>query len=197
VIDGRSADYRSKRGYLISPWGRLTIDGFRLSDRHAAAFRFSDVPASYAARMGDPRNVGVIGVAIFPERRRPEAPWRRPEPLVAPPPEPQESERRSGLESKARSEADNSLTAPGRTDAAPRLGTEFGEQRDSPVHWVHFERRDPNRPELILGLRYNDRAGLIAAGIRLAPDPPLGPWLSADPFPQRFAAPPPGWHPDL
>ena len=46
-----------------------------------ATFRFSKVKDSYAAKMGDARNVGVIGVAIFPERR----PRRRPRPVQPPP----------------------------------------------------------------------------------------------------------------
>src|SRR6185503_2691427 len=68
VIDGTTADYRNKRGYLISPWDSLTIDGWRISHESAAAFRFSSVADSYAARTGSAREVGVIGVAVFPER---------------------------------------------------------------------------------------------------------------------------------
>lgn len=68
AIDGRSANWR-KRGYIVEPWGKVTIDGFRVSKRSVAAFRFSRVADSYAARMGNAREVGVIGVAIYKERR--------------------------------------------------------------------------------------------------------------------------------
>ena len=74
VIDGRPADFRGKRGYLIPAWGSVDIDGWRISHSEAAAFRFSSVPESYAARMGNPREVGVIGVAVFPERYVPPPP---------------------------------------------------------------------------------------------------------------------------
>ncbi len=68
VIDGKSASF-SKRGYLLDPYGDLTIDGFRTSNSEVAAFRFGSVRDSYAARKhGDTRNVGVIGVALFNER---------------------------------------------------------------------------------------------------------------------------------
>jgi hypothetical protein len=66
VIDGRAAGY-AKRGYIVPPGGTLTIDGFRTSDDSVAAFRFSAVRDSYAARTGDDRNVGVIGFAFFAE----------------------------------------------------------------------------------------------------------------------------------
>ncbi len=67
VIDGRPASY-NKRGYLLSAYETLDIDGFRRSSDAVAAFRFGSVKDSYAARTGSDRNVGVIGVAVFAER---------------------------------------------------------------------------------------------------------------------------------
>jgi hypothetical protein len=73
VVDGRPASLE-KRGYLVLPHSDLAIDGFRLPQESVAAFRFSSVSRSYAARMGDDRDVGVIGVAIFVEEPRRWAP---------------------------------------------------------------------------------------------------------------------------
>ncbi len=67
VIDGRPADL-AKRGYILEPYGSLTIDGFRRSETAVAAFRFGRVSQSYAARTSGDRNVGVVGVAFFAER---------------------------------------------------------------------------------------------------------------------------------
>jgi hypothetical protein len=67
VIDGKDGSV-TKRGYLINPWATLQIDGFRRSQSAVAAFRFGAVKDSYAARKGNDRNVGVIGVAFFHER---------------------------------------------------------------------------------------------------------------------------------
>jgi hypothetical protein len=67
VVDGKEGSM-SKRGYLINPWATLQIDGFRRSQSAVAAFRFGAVKDSYAARKGNDRNVGVIGVAFFHER---------------------------------------------------------------------------------------------------------------------------------
>ncbi len=70
VVDGKPAA-TTKRGYLIDPWGSLTIDGFRRTTDEVAAFRFGAVKDSYAAKTGNDRNVGVIGVALFAERGAP------------------------------------------------------------------------------------------------------------------------------
>jgi hypothetical protein len=72
VLDGKAASLR-KRGYIIEPFGKLVVDGFRKSLYEVAAFRFGSVGASYAARTGSDRNVGVIGLAFFGERGA--TPW--------------------------------------------------------------------------------------------------------------------------
>jgi hypothetical protein len=77
VIDGKAASL-AKRGYVINPYSEVRIDGWRTSFRSVAAFRFGRVGDSYAARTGSARNVGVIGVAVFAERR----PSPPPRPLI-------------------------------------------------------------------------------------------------------------------
>jgi hypothetical protein len=71
VIDGESGDLR-KRGYVIQPYGDLSVEGFRTSTTDVATFRFSSVGESYAERKGKGRNVGVIAVAIFEEQAAPQ-----------------------------------------------------------------------------------------------------------------------------
>ncbi len=69
VVDGQPASMQ-KRGYLLDPHGEVIVEGFRMSTEAVAAFTFSSVGASYAARTGgDTRDVGVIGVAVFVERQ--------------------------------------------------------------------------------------------------------------------------------
>jgi hypothetical protein len=67
VISGQRGS-TDNRGYVLMPWQSLEIDGFRQSEDAVAAFRFSKVNDSYAAKRGEARNVGVIGVAFFAER---------------------------------------------------------------------------------------------------------------------------------
>jgi hypothetical protein len=68
VLDGEAGDL-DKRGYLIGAYASVVIDGFRRSDAEVAAFRLGDVSRSYAASKGMARNVGVIGFALFDERK--------------------------------------------------------------------------------------------------------------------------------
>ncbi|HEY6002168.1 MAG TPA: hypothetical protein VIV57_04780 [Anaeromyxobacter sp.] len=217
VIDGRPAAF-SKPGYVVNPWGEVLIDGYRLSEAAVAAFRFGTVPRSYAARMGDARDVGVIGVAVFPER----------EVLRRPPPPPYVpyawGEPRAGGRSEAPGARSDAAPAPesgndmsgGHAQAAPvpapapesaerhrkaerpGLGTEFGEERESRVVEVAFERAR-SQPDAVLALRYDDRAGLLALGIDVDRRGPG--WRDeaslrerANPFRgSAYAEPPAGW----
>jgi len=204
AIDGQPADYRSKRGYLVPAFGSVDIEGWRISTAEAAAFRFSSVPDSYAARTGSAREVGVVGVAIFPERYLPPPIYRHPYALPSPAPEAPRAEK-SAAPSMRQPGADASASGDERAARAPSrsragLGTEYGEAVSSPIHEVEFVRDNGARPDTVLGLRYNDRQGLLALGIPLdepmACDRELELRRTAEPFPaaeRRFAAPPPGW----
>ncbi|MGH8733701.1 MAG: hypothetical protein ACREVB_08475, partial [Burkholderiales bacterium] len=68
VITGQTAAH-SQSGYIVAPRGRLDIQGWRKSLSQTAAFYFTALPDSYAARTGRPDDVGVIGVALY--RRKP------------------------------------------------------------------------------------------------------------------------------
>jgi hypothetical protein len=63
------------RGYILTPYATLEIDGFRDSKSTVATFRFGRVGDSYAAKVGDARDVGVIGIAFFGERGDDWTPW--------------------------------------------------------------------------------------------------------------------------
>jgi len=198
VVDGGPSSLE-KRGYLIEAHGEAIIDGYRLNESAVAAFRFGTVSRSYAALEGDARDVGVIGVAVFPERMARPAPMReylqREKKLGAEP-------SRDAAEAGNADAAPRSAEAPGavRPERRPGLGTTFGEERDSHVQQVAFERAS-SRPEVVLALRYDDRAGLLAAGVdldagrRCADDARQR--RGADPFRRDvgFAPPPPGWTP--
>src|SRR3546814_20574948 len=68
AVTGEDAD-PSQAGYVLAPWQSTEIDGWRKSLDEVARFSFTDLPDSYAARTGRPRTVGVIGIAVFRERR--------------------------------------------------------------------------------------------------------------------------------
>jgi hypothetical protein len=90
----------------------------------------------------------------------------------------------------------NAPAEPSRAEERERsgLGTEFGEQRTSPVEYTAFQRGDRTHPTSVLELRYNDRDGLLALGILPRPPRPSELELreTASPFPvNHFASPPP------
>ena len=71
------------------------------------------------------------------------------------------------------------------------LGTQYGESRYSPVTEVPF-RRAGSSPSKVLGLYYDDYAGLQARGVIARPGAAVG---GPQPFPvnRRFAPPPPAY----
>ena len=66
VLNGQPGSVHNS-GYVLRPNGTLVIEGFRQSQNEVAAFRFSAPDDAYAANTsaGDPRNIGVIGTAVF------------------------------------------------------------------------------------------------------------------------------------
>lgn len=67
VLSGETADY-GQSGYVFESGQRYGIDGWRKSDSQVAAFVFTASGDSYAERIGKPRDLGVIGVALFREQ---------------------------------------------------------------------------------------------------------------------------------
>jgi hypothetical protein len=216
AVSGRRGDYATQRGYLLEPYGSVLVTGFRRSLDEVATFRFTSPSDSYSARMGTPENVGIVGVAFFPEkqwyRERPlplAEDERRPMSRKGRAPRPSAPGKPSGTASR-NSESAPSAAPRSRSEgaSAPRdaysegasdgsrdhLGTSYGEYRDSHVTEVPFERQDRRRPSTLITLRYDDEEGLRSRGIRVDPDPPSWGWRDREPqaFPDsRFAPPPP------
>jgi hypothetical protein len=171
VITGRTASPRQS-GYVLDPWGLVEIDGWRKSMEEVAAFYFTRLPDSYAARTGRPDNVGVIGVALFRERVRPMPVLEdRATPYA---PEPSAGAARS--EHKARRDAEES-----------RLGTGHGRRLDSGAVYTAFERAS-EEPDEIIRIYYDSRKNLVARGI--IPEPRRVAQRVPEPFPSGFVPDP-------
>ncbi|MEA3192277.1 MAG: hypothetical protein QOD26_610 [Betaproteobacteria bacterium] len=158
VVTGETAN-PSQSGYVLAPRRGLDILGWRKSLSQTAAFYFTALPDSYAARTGRPDDVGVIGVALF--RRK-----------VQPPPQPL-----SQVAPSAGARAESSADA--------RLGTGHGRQEYSPATHVTFERATSSAAEVI-SLYYDSQANLLARGIirdpvRVSPTPRPFPGFVPDP----------------
>ena len=204
VVSGETAGV-AQRGYVLEPWQRTEITGWRKSDDEVAAFEFTSLANSYAARTGRPQDVGVIGVAVFREAPTMEVsnaapPVPRSPPLPAPrldglakampapdaaaaagtmaPPSAQESRRArdSGVEA-----ADAARAQP--RSAPERLGTGHGARESSVVRVTTFQRAS-TQPEQRIEIRYDSLENLVAAGI--VPPPRF-----ATTAPHSFPADPP------
>jgi len=71
VVTGEDGDFEGP-GYVLPPWGKLEIPGWRRDDGKVAAFLFRPEKQSYANQTGrGTKNVGVVGVAVFDEEEKP------------------------------------------------------------------------------------------------------------------------------
>jgi len=192
AVTGETAG-TGQSGYVLGPYQSAEITGWRKSEREAAAFYFTSLADSYAARTDRPDNVGVIGAAVFRERVRVEEPrdvapfsWggRRDrlerESSGSAPSEAPSSTARADAAKDARSAAPGgsadgatgSLNAQAPASAEPvplakresRLGTGHGEREWSPVSRVAFERAS-SLPAEVVRVRYDSWRNLVAMGV--------------------------------
>lgn len=176
AVSGETAA-ASQTGYVLSAGQSADIAGWRKSLDEVAAFYFTSVADSYAGRTDRPRNVGVIGVAVFREMEPP-----RPVPLPAPLAAREKAE-------AADSSAGNAARAEAKAAQAPaaeaRLGTGHGERLAARSEYTDF-RRASEQPAEVITLYYDSRANLVARGI--IPGAPV--YVRPNPFPGGFVADP-------
>lgn len=180
VLSGQTASH-GQGGYVIDPRGRLSVDGWRKSMDEVAAFYFTSLPDSYAARTGRPDNVGVIGVALFCER----VDYAVVEPA---------SEQGASADEAAsappapRSERDSTAGTYGELKKEGRLGTGHGQRLDSGAVYTHFERASDS-PESVIRIYYDSHRNLVAQGVIPRPRYRYARQVP-DPFPAGFVPDP-------
>jgi len=167
AISGQTAA-ASQPGYVLDPWRRAEIAGWRKDLSDVAAFYFTALPDSYAARTGRPDNVGVIGVAVYkehvayvePPRATPYAPGLSKSDtagrLSA------DSARGAPAASSAQALSEN--TAKRHEMAEEKLGTGHGERLHAPTQHTEF-RRANSTPNQRIAIYYDSRQNLIAQGV--------------------------------
>lgn len=221
IVTGQTASW-NQSGYVLEPWQSHEITGWRKSQQTVAAFEFTALPDSYAARTGRPGDVGVIGVAVFAERPAPPppVPWTAPEVSRSNGQSDGRSNNRSDdrndsvdrRESAAGANAEKAApssaptpTAPAPTqdsarsearrsqgEASPKLGTGHGAREASYAGRTTFVRSSTQPLELV-SIQYDRHQNLVLAGI--IPDTRPTP---PSPFPRSAAGrgyvpDPPNW----
>ncbi len=210
VISGDTAA-PAQSGYVLDPWGSVEITGWRKSLERTAAFYFTDLGDSYAARTGRPQNVGVIGVAVFQERPKRIAyreqdqrgrlaaaesgaaePERRNERVDAQPPSPAAAQAEAGMGARKSAASDEATRQDfkDRPTTLGKLGTGHGRNEESRVSVTKFERATAAPAETI-AIQYDRRENLIALGVLPTPVPQIA-RRDPNPFPGalRFAPDP-------
>lgn len=185
VVSGETAA-PGQSGYVLAPGSYLPVKGWRKDMSRVAAFYFTRLDDSYAARTGRPDNVGVIGVAVF--RRKIEPPLALEQERYR-----RESPEAGAAKDSASANADSAPSAPqpsARAQSVPAeksLGTGHGRIQSSEVRYTSFE-REAETPNEVIAIWYDSRANLVARGVIPVPVPvPREP----QPFPASFVPDPP------
>lgn len=177
IVSGETAR-PDQTGYVLAAHRSFDIAGWRKNTAQTAAFYFTQLPDSYAARTGRPDDVGVIGVALF--RRKP----MDPPVSIAPPSAPFQESRpqpfngpMSKSEAPARADSAEAASAAGSPlsrQAEERIGTGHGRIEASRVSYTNFERAT-NSPAEVVAIYYDSYRNLVARGVIREPVPPATP----------------------
>jgi hypothetical protein len=150
VVTGEDA-HVLQRGYVLSPNKHYSITGWRKSKSEIAAFKFAHPKDSYAANTGRPNNIGMIGIAVFPEQYQlPDAP------LVL--------EKLSNSQKKPLILKDTTLRTEISSAHTQKLGTQHGEREVSQSTVASFK-RDSHTPNELIIIRYDTIDNLVARGV--------------------------------
>jgi len=172
AISGETADW-SQTGYILNPHTSFGIKGWRKNLQRVAAFFFTELDNSYAARRGRPDNVGVIGVAVF--RKKQEVGALTGDYLARNRPRAREAEARTeagdlSKDSAPQAEAADaaapraSTVVPQPAPESKKLGTGHGQNQTSVVRYGSFERASTS-PDEVITIFYDSYPNLVAQGV--------------------------------
>lgn len=189
AVSGETANW-GQTGYILSPNMSFAVKGWRKSLQRVAAFFFTELDNSYAARTGRPDHVGVIGVAVFRRKAEPavgilrDVESRRQAPGAGEPS--RESQDSAANEVDSRPDA----AAPRAPSITPQpaqksLGTGHGQSETSIVRHANFERAS-STPDEVIAIYYDSYRNLVAQGVIRDPTRIARP----QPFPNQFVPDP-------
>src|SRR5712692_10225160 len=174
-IDARHTSAWDAHKWVIAPYGTISVRGWQMSSDNARRFYFTTERDSYAAKLGQTANLGVISAVFFRERR----------PFTILPVTP--GEPRPTYKEEDRTRDDRSAPAPksaGESSTANRIGRESAKQRSvqpypppddesaatgigrsvrNDVQWIKMDL--DSRPAGEIMIRYEYRASLVRLGI--------------------------------
>lgn len=164
-IDARHSSAWNASKWVLAPYETIYLQGWQMSSNRARKFYFTSERDSYASRLGQTANLGVISAVFFREST--------PYPVrVTPPPRPRHEssgaakDKRSnapsaGTESEAtaRQQRDATVIAPDDEYAATGIGRSV--QND--VQWINMELE--RHPAAEVTIRYEYYSALVRLGV--------------------------------
>jgi hypothetical protein len=176
TIDARHTTAAAARKWVIGPHETITISGWQISMAEARRFFFTTEDRSYATRLGQPDNQGMITAVFFRER----APVR----IV-----PLAQDNAAG---NARREAPRPAGAEAKAEALSGRAEEYaatgiGQRTDHRVELVRMNLEPV--PAATIDIRYEYRSQLVRLGIlpnAATPDDPLSRRQNAQGFDKGF-----------
>ena len=174
TIDARHTSAWDGHKWVIEPYGTIHVRGWQMSSENARHFYFTTERDSYAAKLGQAANLGVISAVFFRERR----------PITVMPVTPSQTYPQTSKEEQARepaANAESSRGAAGRDAARPKslpgypppddesAATGIGRSVSNSVQWIKMDLDQRAAGEVTI--RYEYRASLVRLGILPRPYP--------------------------
>ena len=173
TIDARHTGAWDAHKWVIEPYGTIYVRGWQMSSENARRFYFTTERDSYAAKLGQAANVGVISAVFFRERKPVVI-----LPVTPGPPRPRdkdEPQKRSQLPAQPSNSAGESSSVRSGREAAKSdsssypppddesAATGIGRPVRNDVQWIRMDL--DSRAVAEVSIRYEYRAALVRLGI--------------------------------
>ncbi|MEO8433984.1 MAG: hypothetical protein ABI596_03755 [Pyrinomonadaceae bacterium] len=176
-IDAKRTTAWNSSKWVIGPYQTIRIGGWQMSSERARRFYFTTERDSYAAKLGQTANLGVISAVAFRERAPVVVPITpRPEGVFRDDRVREEGEGSAKMKAPSSSAGDRAMGNSSRTQSMPApddesAATGIGRSVRNDVTWVNL-RLEP-RPAREVTIRYEYRNSLVRLGIlpRTSPQP--------------------------
>ena len=157
TIDARHTSAWNASKWVIEPYQTITISGWQMSSERARRFYFTNERDSYAAKLGQTANLGVISAVFFREQRR----------LVTPQYPISRNRDRSEAQGASRSDEAPASKSESRA-AAPMKDDEYaatgiGRNVRNDVYWVNIDLDSRAAGEVTI--RYEYYSALLKLGV--------------------------------
>jgi len=166
-IDARHTSAWDAHKWVIEPYGTIHVRGWQMSSENARRFYFTTERDSYAAKLGQASNLGLITAVFFRERRpitiMPVTPSERRPPYKEDRAGDERAAPQAGPTSRAESGRDAAKSAPYPPPDDESAATGIGRSVRNDVQWIRMDL--DSRPAGEVTIRYEYRASLVRLGI--------------------------------